>query len=59
MLADALTKIVALAPSRARGLLASYGAHAFRLREAGGELHCATTFSSPTPHLRLAAPLAA
>jgi FAD:protein FMN transferase len=59
MLADALTKIVALAPARARGLLASYGAHAFRLREAGGELHCATTFSSPTPHLRLAAALAA
>lgn len=59
MLADALTKIVVLAPARAPALLASYGAHAFCLHEVSGELRCATTFSWPTPHLRLAAALAA
>lgn len=52
-LADALTKIVALMPTRAVPLLARYGAHAFRLDPVG--LDCVTTCRASTPQVRLPA----
>jgi thiamine biosynthesis lipoprotein len=53
VLADALTKVVALMPAQAAPLLARYGAHALRIDAAG--TRCATTLHTPTAHVRLRA----
>jgi len=59
MLADALTKIVALEPARATAILARYGAQAFRLVAGEDGLGGRTTCTASTAHLRLPAALAA
>jgi len=51
--ADALTKVVALAPARAPRILARWGAHALRLGPEAKAL--STTCAGPTAHLRLPA----
>lgn len=53
MLADALTKIVALDPQGALALLRRYTAHAFRLESHPTGLQASTTCSASTPVLRL------
>jgi thiamine biosynthesis lipoprotein len=58
-LADALTKVVALAPEASYSVLSRFGAHAFRLDARDSELLATTTCTSTTAHLRLAPPLAA
>jgi FAD:protein FMN transferase len=52
-LADALTKIVALVPTRAPAILARHGAHAFRLDADTHSGQCLTTCTASTRHLRL------
>jgi len=59
MLADALTKVVALQPARARALLARYRAHAFQLDAGEDGLGARTTCMASTAHLRLLPALAA
>ena len=59
MVADALTKIVALDPARAPTILRRFGAEAFRLDADAAELHATTTCAASTSHLRLPVPQAA
>jgi FAD:protein FMN transferase len=59
VLADALTKIVALDAARAPSILRRFGAEAFRLDADAGQLHATTTCAASTPFLRLPLPLAA
>ena len=58
-LADALTKVVALAPDTSHKILSRFGAHAFRLEARDDALLAATTCTTATAHLRLAPRLAA
>ena len=58
-LADALTKVVAVDPSRAAAILARHGAHAFRLEHSDGTVRASTTLAASTTHLRLPPAVAA
>jgi FAD:protein FMN transferase len=57
VMADALTKIVALRPAGSAAILADYGAHAFTLSRDGARM--ATTCAASTANLRLALAAAA
>lgn len=59
MLADALTKVVALQPARARAMLARHDAHAFQLDAGEDCIDARTTCMASTAHLRLPPALAA
>jgi thiamine biosynthesis lipoprotein len=53
VLADALTKVVALAPAQAANILARYRAHAVHLGVCGDGVRARTTCKAPTSYLRL------
>lgn len=59
ILADALTKVVALEPAQAAAILARHGAHAFHLEAGDDGLRGSTTCTGSTAHLRLPPALAA